>query len=77
MSRIWIVGDIIIKIIVGVYNMYFEENIVFNLGKIIIEIGEENGIFFGELKDVFEIKKDIEKVEFYKCVYCDEEIILV
>ncbi|MBZ4041170.1 hypothetical protein [Flavobacterium hibisci] len=76
MSRIRTVGGTITKTTAGAHNMYSEENIVFNSGKTITEIGEENGIFFGEPKDAPEIKKDTEKVETYKCVHCEEEITL-
>lgn len=51
MSRIRIVGGTITKTTGGAHNMYSEENIVFNSGKTITEVGEENGITFGEPKD--------------------------
>lgn len=76
MSRLRIVGGIITKTTVGAHNMYSEENIVFNSGKTITEVGEENGITFGEPKDAPEIKNKTEKVEPYKCTHCEEEITL-
>jgi predicted chitinase len=74
MSRIRIVGGTITKTTTGAHHMYSEENIVFNSGKTITEVGEENGIIFGEPKDPPQIKSIIEKVEPYKCINCEEEI---
>lgn len=51
MSRIRIVGGTITKTTGGAHHMYSEGNIVFNSGKTITEVGEENGITFGEPKD--------------------------
>ncbi|MBE0393078.1 hypothetical protein [Flavobacterium sp. PL002] len=50
MSRIRIVGGTITKTSKGAYNMYSDENIVHSSGKSISEVGEENGITFGEPK---------------------------
>lgn len=51
MSRIRIVGGKITKTTVGAHHMYSEENIVFNSGKTITEVGEEKGVTYGEPKD--------------------------
>jgi hypothetical protein len=50
MSRVRIVGGTITKTSKGAYNMYSDENIVYSSGKAISEVGEENGITFGEPK---------------------------
>lgn len=72
MSRIRIVGGMIIKTTVGAHHMYSEENIVFNSNKTITEIGEENGVVFGEpqiapiinrLKKIIDIKWMCSEVE--------------
>ncbi|NRS88562.1 hypothetical protein HNQ02_001476 [Flavobacterium sp. 7E] len=52
MSRVRIVGGTITKTSKGAYNMYSDENIVHSSGKAISEVGEENGITFGEPKEV-------------------------
>jgi hypothetical protein len=51
MSRIRIVGGSITKTTEGAHHMYSEENIVFNSSKSITEVGEKNGIVYGEPKD--------------------------
>jgi hypothetical protein len=56
MSRIRIVGGTITKTTEGAHHMYSEENIVFNSNKTITEVGEENGIVYGEPKDAPIIK---------------------
>lgn len=72
MSRIRIVGGTITKTTGGAHHMYSEENIVFNSGKTITEVGEENGITFGEpqkapvinrLKKIIDIKWMCSEVE--------------
>lgn len=72
MSRIRNVGGMIIKTTVGAHHMYSEENIVFNSNKTITEIGEENGVVFGEpqiapiinrLKKIIDIKWMCSEVE--------------
>ncbi|NRS90787.1 hypothetical protein HNQ02_003734 [Flavobacterium sp. 7E] len=50
MSRVRIVGGTITKTSKGAYNMYSDENIVHSSGKAISEVGEENGITFGDPK---------------------------
>lgn len=74
MCRIRIVGGSITKTTVGAHHMYSDENIVFSSGKTITEVGEENGIIFGEPKDVLKIKDSTETTEPYKCTNCAEEI---
>lgn len=51
MSRIRIAEGKIIKTTGGAHHMYSEGNIVFNSGKTITEVGEENGITYDEPKD--------------------------
>lgn len=63
MSRIRIVGGSITKTTEGAHHMYSEENIVFNSNKTITEVGEKNGIVYGEPKEAPEIKK-IESKDF-------------
>src|SRR6187402_2873811 len=65
MSRIRIVGGTITKTTGGAHHMYSEENIVFNSSKTITEVGEENGIVFGEPKsppkqEIIESKYNLE-----------------
>ena len=66
MSRIRTVGGTITKTTKGAYHMYSEENIVFNSGKIITEVGEENGIIFEEPKDAPKkegVKESVKEIE--------------
>jgi hypothetical protein len=58
MSRIRIVGGTITKTTEGAHHMYSEENIVFNSSKAITEVGEKNGIVYGEPKDAPKIKME-------------------
>jgi hypothetical protein len=58
MSRIRIVGGAITKTTEGAHHMYSEENIVFNSSKAITEVGEKNGIVYGEPKDAPKIKME-------------------
>jgi type VI secretion system secreted protein VgrG len=51
MSRIRIVGGTITKTTEGAHHMYSEENIIFNAGKTITEVGEENGTTYNDPKD--------------------------
>ncbi|EJL62000.1 hypothetical protein [Flavobacterium sp. CF136] len=50
MSRIRTVGGTITKTTKRAHHMYSEGSIVFNSGKTITEVGEENGVVFGEPK---------------------------
>jgi hypothetical protein len=59
MSRIRFVAGTITKTSEGAYQMYSEESIVFNSGKTISEVGEENGVIFGNPKDAPKVKKEI------------------
>lgn len=69
MSRIRIVGGTINKTTEGAHHMYSEENIVFNAGKAITEVGEENGIVYGEPKSPSKSKNNEEIIEITSKLY--------
>jgi len=66
MSRIRTVGGTITKTTKRAHHMYSEGSIVFNSGKTITEVGEENGIIFAEPKDAPKkegVKESVKEIE--------------
>ncbi|NRS89921.1 hypothetical protein HNQ02_002855 [Flavobacterium sp. 7E] len=65
MSRIRIVGGTITKTTIGAHHMYSDENIVFSSSKMVTEVGDENGVVYGEPKDAPKIKTDKKVIDMY------------